>query len=57
MPVRESTLRIMARIDALYLEDPSSGNRRMVGWLAREGILIIGDLMRIIMRTMGLRSI
>ena len=57
MPVRESTLGIMARIDALYLEDPSSGSRRMVGWLAREGILIIGVLMRIIMRTMGLRSI
>ena len=47
----------MARIDELYLEDPSSGSRRVVGWLAREGILIIGDLMRIIMRTMGLRSI
>lgn len=57
MPVHESTLGIMARIDALYLEDPTSGSRRMVGWLAREGILIIGVLMRIIMRTMGLRSI
>jgi putative transposase len=28
--VRESTLLIMARIDALYLEDPCSGSRRMV---------------------------
>lgn len=30
MPVRESTLRIMARIAALYLEDPCSGSLRMV---------------------------
>ena len=30
MPERESTLRIMGRIDALYLEDPCSGSRRMV---------------------------
>ena len=30
-PVRESTLRIMAKIDAHYLEDPCSGSRRMVG--------------------------
>jgi len=34
-PVRASTLRIMARIDALYLEDPYSGIRRMVEYLAR----------------------
>jgi len=33
-PVRESTLRIMGRIDALYLEDPCSGSRRMVDYLA-----------------------
>jgi putative transposase len=38
--VRESTLRIMARIDAHYLEDPCSGSRRMVGYLARNGIPI-----------------
>jgi putative transposase len=30
-PVRESTLQIMARIDALYLEDPYRGSSRMVG--------------------------
>ena len=34
-PVRGSTLRIMARIDALYLEDLCSGSRRMVEYLAR----------------------
>ena len=28
----------MARIDALYLEDPCSGSRRMVTYLAGEGI-------------------
>ena len=33
-PVLESTLRIMARIDALYLEGPCSGCRRMVDYLA-----------------------
>ena len=42
-PVRASTLRIMARIDALYLEDPCSGSRRMVDYLAREGIPISRD--------------
>jgi len=40
VPVRQSTLRIMARIDALYLDDPCSGSRRMVEYLAREGIPI-----------------
>ena len=56
-PVRESTLRIMARIDALYLEDPCSGSRRMVEYLAREGIPISRDRVRNLMRRMGLRAI
>ena len=56
-PVRESTLRIMARIDALYLEDPCSGSRRMVDYLAREGIPIGCDRVRNLMRRMGLRAI
>jgi putative transposase len=56
-PVRESTLRIMARIDALYLEDPCSGSRRMVDYLAREGIPISRDRVRNLMRCMGLRAI
>ena len=56
-PVRESTLRIMARIDALYLEDPCSGSRRMVDYLAREGIPISRDRVRNLMRRMGLRAI
>jgi putative transposase len=30
IPEQESTLAIMAKIDALYLEDPCSGSRRMV---------------------------
>jgi len=38
--LRESTLRIMARIDALFLEDPYGGSHRMVGYLGREGIPI-----------------
>jgi len=57
MPERESTLRIMARIDALYLEDPCSGSRRMVDYLAREGIPISRERVRNLMRRMGLRAI
>jgi len=56
-PIRDSTLRIMARIDALYLEDPCSGSRRMVDYLAREGIPISRDRARNLMRCMGLRAI
>jgi putative transposase len=56
-PIRDSTLRIMARIDALYLEDPCSGSRRMVDYLAREGIPISRDRARNLMRRMGLRAI
>ncbi len=37
-PVRQSTLRIMARIDALFLDDQCSGSRRMFAYLSREGI-------------------
>ncbi|QNJ30624.1 integrase [Synechococcus sp. PROS-9-1] len=56
-PVRESTLQIMARIDSLYLEDPYSGSRRMVDYLARDGIPISRDRVRNLMRCMGLRAI
>jgi len=56
-PVGESTLGVMARIDALYLEDPCSGSRRMVDYLAREGIPISRDRVRNLMRRMGLRAI
>ncbi len=55
--VRTSTLRIMARIDALYLEDPCSGSRRMVDYLAREGIPTSRDRVRNLVRRMGLRAI
>ena len=47
----------MARIDALYLEDPCSGSRRMVDYLAREGIPVSRDRVRNLMRRMGLRAI
>jgi putative transposase len=57
MPVRQSTLRIMVRIDALYLDDPCSGSRRMVENLARGGIPISRDRVRHLMRRMGLRAI
>ena len=57
VPVRHSTLRIMARIDALYLEDPCSGSRRVVAYLAREGIPISRERVRNLMRRMSLRAI
>ena len=47
----------MARIDAHYLEDPCSGSRRMVGYLARDGIPISRDQVRNLMHRMGLRAI
>ena len=55
--MRESTLRIIARIDALYLEDPCTGSRRMVDYLVREGIAIGWDRMRHLLRRMGLQAI
>jgi putative transposase len=55
IPVRESTLRIMARIDVLYLEDPCNGSRRMVDYLARDGIPISRDRVRNLMQRMGVR--
>jgi putative transposase len=57
VPVRQSTLRIMATIDALHLEDPCSGSRRTVAYLARDGIPISRDRVRNLMRRMGLRAI
>lgn len=56
-PVRQSTLQIIARIDALYLEDPCSGSRRMMHYVAREEIPISRDRMRNLMRRMCLRAI
>lgn len=53
--MRESTLRIMARIDAFYLEDPCSSRRRIVTYLAGEGIPISRDCVRNLMRCIGLR--
>jgi len=47
----------MPRIDALYLEDPCSGSRRIVDYLAREGIPVSRDRVRNLMRRMGLRAI
>ena len=48
-PVREPTLWIMVRIAALYLEDLCSGIRRLVGYLAREGIPNRRNLLRNLM--------
>ena len=57
IPIRESTLRIMARIDALYFVDLACESRRMVDYLANEGILISHDRVRNLMHRMGLRGI
>jgi len=57
VPVRAETLRIMARIDAWYLDDPASGSRRMVDYLAAEGIEVGRDRVRHLMRRMGLRAL
>ncbi len=55
--VRDSTLPIMVRIDAIYLDDSSSGSHRIVHYLAREGIPISRDRVRNLMHRMGLRAI
>jgi putative transposase len=47
----------MARIDALYLKDPTAGSRRMVHYLPRDGIPITRDRVRNLMQRMGLRAI
>ena len=47
----------MARIDAHYLDDPCSGSRRIVAYLAGEGIPISRDRVRNLMSRMGLRAI
>ena len=55
--MRDSTLRIMARIDALDQEDPYSGSHRLVDYLARGGIPISRDQARNLVRRMSLRAI
>jgi putative transposase len=47
----------MARSDTLYLEDPASGSRRMVDYLANQGIPISRDRVRDLMRRKGTRAI
>jgi putative transposase len=56
-PVPATTLRIMGRIDALYLEDPCSGCRRMMPYLAAQWIPTGLDRMRNLMRRLRLRAI
>lgn len=49
-PVLESTLRIMAKIDALYLDNPCSSSRLKVEYLSRERIPISRDRLRNLIR-------
>jgi len=52
-----SMLQVMARIDTLYLEHPCSGSRRIIAYLAREGVPIRRDKVRNLLLSMGLRAI
>ena len=49
-------MRVMARIDALYLENPCSDSRLLVEYLAWEGIPISRDRVQNLMRRTGLRG-
>ena len=57
VPVGESILQFMARIDALYLDDPCRGSRRKVAYLAQEVFPITRDRVRNLMRRMGIRAL
>ena len=57
MSVPESTLKILARIDALYLgEDPCAGSIRMVAYLVRQETPISRVWLRSLVRRIGLRA-
>ena len=47
----------MARIDAIYLENPTVGSRRMLQYLVRVGIPISHVRVRNLMRRIGFRAI
>ena len=46
----------MARIDAWYLEDPASGSRRLLDYLAADGIEVGRNRVRYLKRLMGVTS-
>ena len=58
-PVGESaaTLKLMRRIDELYLQYPFYGSRQMVRHLAREGVAVGRHRVRRLMRLLGLEAI
>jgi len=56
-PLRGSTVWIMVRIDTIFLEEPCSCSRRMVGYLARDEIPISRNRVQNLMRSMGLPAI
>ena len=57
VPVNPQTLRVMAWIDAWYLEDPAAGSRRMVDYRAGEGIKVGRDRVQYLMHRKALRAI
>ena len=58
-PLGESaaTLKLMRRIDELYLKYPFYGSRQMVRHLAREGVAVGRHRVRRLMRLLGLEAI
>ena len=57
VPMRKLAIRIMPRIEALYLEDPCLGSRQMPAYPAPTVIPIRRDSVRNLSRCLGLRSI
>ena len=57
VPVHESMLQLMARIDALYLDDPCRGSRRMVAYLARPRFTISRDRGRKVQHLINFQAI
>jgi len=55
--LRERDLPLARRIDAIHLDYPEFGTRRMRLWLAREGIRIGRGRVRRIMEAMGLKAV
>ena len=50
-------LKIMARIDALYLDGLSSSNHRMLEYLAKEGVVVSRYQTLFLMRSIGFQAI
>ena len=52
-----ANLLVMGQIDAEYTAHPFLGSRRLVKWLAREGVMVNRKRVQRLMRIMGLEAI